>query len=220
VLASEGDFAIVGKGTVTKVFQIDGKEVHLTFMNALHAPSLSANLVSVSQFDKAGYYLTFGGGSVVIREGGAGETILKGCGSAGMYVLQATEIYANISTAQPTSLKNWHRRLVHGSPGTIEEMRSNNLVSGLDITDHALDGRCLSCRAGRQHTHPYDGKSDANIPPLDLVTFSAMRPREAPPKACPKNSGIFASKTLRRRGSGASKTLNRTGVVTCKAKFA
>ncbi|KAJ7761857.1 hypothetical protein B0H14DRAFT_3594770 [Mycena olivaceomarginata] len=33
-LASEGDFAIVGKGTVTKVFKVDGKVVHLTFRNA------------------------------------------------------------------------------------------------------------------------------------------------------------------------------------------
>ncbi|KAJ7775251.1 hypothetical protein B0H14DRAFT_3508447 [Mycena olivaceomarginata] len=45
-LASEGDFAIVGKGTVTKVFNVGGKEVHITFSNALHAPTLSANLVS------------------------------------------------------------------------------------------------------------------------------------------------------------------------------
>ncbi|KAJ7736927.1 hypothetical protein B0H16DRAFT_1214845, partial [Mycena metata] len=48
-LASEGDFAIVGKGNVKKVFRVDGKLVHVTFTNVLHAPSLSANLVSVSQ---------------------------------------------------------------------------------------------------------------------------------------------------------------------------
>ncbi|KAJ7716631.1 hypothetical protein B0H16DRAFT_1278867, partial [Mycena metata] len=47
-LASEGDFTIVGKGNVRMVFQVDGKLVHVTFTNVLHAPSLSANLVSVT----------------------------------------------------------------------------------------------------------------------------------------------------------------------------
>jgi hypothetical protein len=91
-LASEGDFVIVGKGTVTKVFNVGGKEVHITFANALHAPTLSANLVSVSQLDTAGCYSTFGGGGAIIREGSVGETILEGRGSAGMYVLEATTL--------------------------------------------------------------------------------------------------------------------------------
>ncbi|KAJ7352685.1 hypothetical protein DFH08DRAFT_644685, partial [Mycena albidolilacea] len=80
----------IGKGTVTKVFNVGGKEVHITFSNALHAPTLSANLVSVSQLDAMGCYATFGAGGVVIREGSAGEIILEGHGSAGMYVLEAT----------------------------------------------------------------------------------------------------------------------------------
>ncbi|KAJ7933295.1 hypothetical protein B0H13DRAFT_2306972 [Mycena leptocephala] len=47
-LSSEGDFPVIGKGTVTKLFHVTGKTVHITFKNALHAPSLSANLISVS----------------------------------------------------------------------------------------------------------------------------------------------------------------------------
>jgi hypothetical protein len=53
-LSSDGDFAIVGKGTVNKIFRVAGRAVHITFLNALHAPSLAANMVSVSQFDRAG----------------------------------------------------------------------------------------------------------------------------------------------------------------------
>ncbi|KAJ7623973.1 hypothetical protein DFH06DRAFT_1340299 [Mycena polygramma] len=74
-LASEGDFAIVGKGNIKMVFRVDGRLVHVTFTNALHAPSLSANLVSVSQLDKAGCYSTFGGGEVSVRDGD--ETLLR-----------------------------------------------------------------------------------------------------------------------------------------------
>src|ERR1700761_939911 len=93
-LASEGDFSLVGKGSVTKVFKVDGKLVHLTFKNALHAPSLAANLISVSQLDVAGYYSTFGGGNVDICEGSYGQTILNGRGSAEMYVIEAVDTHA------------------------------------------------------------------------------------------------------------------------------
>lgn len=150
--------------------------MNLTFRNALHAPSLSANLVSVSQFDKAGYYSTFGGGEVTIRKGEGGAPLLSGRGSAGMYVLEAKTTHANISTANPASLGDWHRRMVHGSPDTIEEMCSKNLVDGLDITDHKLGGKCISCRDGRHHTRPYDGHSNPNVPPLHLVAFDLWGP--------------------------------------------
>jgi hypothetical protein len=55
-------------------------------------------------------------------------------------------------------------------------MASKGLVSGLDITDHTLDGKCIACRAGRQHTRPYDGHSEPDVPPLDLVAFDLWGP--------------------------------------------
>ncbi|KAJ7623972.1 hypothetical protein DFH06DRAFT_1008743, partial [Mycena polygramma] len=93
-----------------------------------------------------------------------------------MYVLEAENTHANISTAKPTSLENWHRRMAHASPAVIEEMRTKGLVDGLDITDHKLDGKCIACRAGRQHTRPYDGHTEADVPPLHLVAFDLWGP--------------------------------------------
>lgn len=62
------------------------------------------------------------------------------------------------------------------SPATIEEMRTKGLVDGLDMTDHKLDGKCVACRAGRQHTRPYDGHTDTHVPPLHLVAFDLWGP--------------------------------------------
>ncbi|KAJ6479829.1 hypothetical protein C8R45DRAFT_1156024 [Mycena sanguinolenta] len=102
-LASDGDFTIVGKGTVTKRFIINGKEAHITFRNALHTPSLSANLISVSQLDKAGCYSVFGSGGVIIRQGEAGEEILKGRGSGGIQRRSRTGIVVLHMQAQTRS---------------------------------------------------------------------------------------------------------------------
>ncbi len=64
----DGDFDIVGKGSVTKSYLVDGKMRKLTYTHAIHTPTLSANLVSVSAFDKAGLTITFERGRAVIRK--------------------------------------------------------------------------------------------------------------------------------------------------------
>ncbi len=102
-LASEGDFAIVGKGTVICTFEVGGRKVTLTFKNALHAPSLSASLISISQFDRSGYYSLFGGGEVIITMGRSGKPILHGRGSAGMYVLDPCDNFALLLTLETST---------------------------------------------------------------------------------------------------------------------
>ncbi|PBK93560.1 hypothetical protein ARMGADRAFT_1101663 [Armillaria gallica] len=52
-IEGKGTFEILGQGTVTKTFRLDGKDVKLTFKNALHSLSLAANLISMSTLDKA-----------------------------------------------------------------------------------------------------------------------------------------------------------------------
>ncbi|KAF7372293.1 Gag-Pol polyprotein [Mycena venus] len=160
-LSSNGDFAIVGKGTVNKMFRVAGRRtVNITFKNALHAPSLSANLISVSQLDKAGYWSKFGGGEVGVYEGKDGMMLLRGRGSDGMYILDVDNTHAKISTTKPVNLAKWHGRMVHSDVDTIREMHAKGLVDNLDITNMTVEGKCISCRAGRQHARPYDGHTD------------------------------------------------------------
>ena len=49
--AVDGDFEIVGEGTVTKDYLVNGQTKKLTYTHAIHTPTLNANLVSVSTFD-------------------------------------------------------------------------------------------------------------------------------------------------------------------------
>jgi len=61
-----GDFAILGEGKVKQWYLVEGQEKAITYTQALHTPALSANLISVSTFDKAGLTTTFSGGRGVI----------------------------------------------------------------------------------------------------------------------------------------------------------
>ena len=60
--AIDGEFEIVGEGTVNKRYLVDGKEKQITYTRAIHTPTLNTNLISVSAFDRAGMTVTFGDG--------------------------------------------------------------------------------------------------------------------------------------------------------------
>ena len=64
--AIDGGFEIIGEGSVFQRYKVDGKERDITYTRALHAPTLNANLVSVSALDRAGLLITFGNGQGVV----------------------------------------------------------------------------------------------------------------------------------------------------------
>ncbi len=66
--AVDGGFDIIGEGTVTKHYIIDGKEKKLSYTQAIHTPTLNANLISVSAFDRAGLTVTFSGSCGVVQK--------------------------------------------------------------------------------------------------------------------------------------------------------
>ena len=179
--ADDGNFDIVGEGTVIQRYLVDGKEKKVTYTRALHTPTLNANLISVSAFDRAGLTTTFGHGRGVIRKDD-GTAVLTGRGQKGMYVVEPINDdtpgipLALTSLSQPTSLEQWHRRLTHCSPSTIQEMVSGNLVEGLKVSSSDLRGRCEDCVLGRQTRRPFDGVSERDVDPLSLVSFDLWGP--------------------------------------------
>ena len=155
-------------------------ERKITYTNALHTPTLNANLVSIGALDKAGLTTTFGNGQGITRRAN-GEVILAGKNVNGMYILESIEYTTHTplamrSLSQPTSLEQWHRRLTHCSPLTIQEMANKGLVDGLRISDLALTGKCEDCILGRQTRRPFDGATEKNLEPLDLIAFDLWGP--------------------------------------------
>jgi hypothetical protein len=143
-------------------------------------PTLNANLISVGALDKAGLTTTFGNGKgVTCKIDGA--VILSGRNVNGMYLLENVDnppdsTIAMTSLSKPTSLEQWHRRLTHCSPLTIQEMARHNLVDGLIISDTTINGKCEDCILGRQTHRPFDGKTKKDLGPLDLVAFDLWGP--------------------------------------------
>ena len=178
--AEDGNFEIIGEGSVTQRYHVEGKEQDITYTRALHTPALNANLVSVSAFDKAGLTTTFGNGKGVVRNTD-GTVVLSGNNVNGMYLLETLDDIPKIpivmtSLSQPVSLEQWHRRFTHCSPMTIHDLANNNLVDGLNISEMTLTGKCEDCVMGRQTRRPFDGVTEKNLAPLDLVAFDLWGP--------------------------------------------
>ena len=179
--AVDGNFEIVGEGNVVQCYQVNGKEQEITYTRALHTPTLNANLVSVSAFDKAGLTTTFGDGKGVVRKAD-GTPVLVGRHINGMYLLETIRDIPDkpfamaSSLSQPTSLEQWHRRLAHCSPLTIQDMASRNLVDGLRISETTVSGKCEDCILGRQTRRPFDGATEKDLAPLELVAFDLWGP--------------------------------------------
>jgi hypothetical protein len=62
-------FDIIGLGTVLKdVVAPDGRSHIIILQNVIHAPSLTANLISISRLDRVGLTMEIGGGSIVFLD--------------------------------------------------------------------------------------------------------------------------------------------------------
>ena len=92
--AENGGFEIIGKGTVTQKYRVDGKEKAMTYTRALHTPTLNANLVSISALDNAGLTVNFGQGLGVARKPD-GTVVLAGKNMNGMYLLDSVDCNAS-----------------------------------------------------------------------------------------------------------------------------
>ena len=178
--AKDGNFEIVGEGNVVQRYNVDGKDRKITYTRALHTPTLNANLVSISALDRAGITTTFGGGRGIAKKAD-GTVVLAGKNVNGMYLLETLNdkpdtSFAMTSTSHPTSLEQWHQRLTHCSTSTIQEMATRNLVDGLKITETSVSGHCEDCIMGRQTRRPFDGETEKDLEPLELVSFDIWGP--------------------------------------------
>ena len=55
-------------------------------------------------------------------------------------------------------------------------MAKHSLVDGLIISETAINRKCEDCIVGRQMWHPFDGETEKDLKPLDLVAFNLWGP--------------------------------------------
>jgi len=105
-------FSILGIGDVEIKVVFNNVENTLTFRDALHAPDITANLLSISKMDVAGWHAMFGDQRVCFYKGKS--EIFGGILKNGLYFVNRSFSMAipTALTAQslrsPTNLATWH----------------------------------------------------------------------------------------------------------------
>jgi hypothetical protein len=112
------NFTILGTGNVELKVVFNGVEHTLTFHDALHAPDIMANLLSISKMDLAGWNAVFGDGRVQFFNKEKVE-VFVGTLKNGLYLVNGS-FNVSIPTAltarslqSPADIDVWHRWFAH-----------------------------------------------------------------------------------------------------------
>jgi hypothetical protein len=92
-VARGGKFKISETGWVEKRVIFDGHVMSLAFKNAIHAPDLNHNLISIERLDKAGCYSVFGRGGMMCLNH-EGKQLLSGIAAGSEGTMYEVEIYS------------------------------------------------------------------------------------------------------------------------------
>jgi hypothetical protein len=136
----------------------------LTLNNIIYNPEATANIVSISKLDEAGYKTTVDGGEMLITFNG-NPVCRETKDSLGIYVL--TSYYVQPPTDSillfhsPTAsetLRQLHERFGHVNVKTIIDMINNDVAEGLPTNRPSFDSthfECPYCVAGKSTRLPF-----------------------------------------------------------------
>jgi hypothetical protein len=167
----ETSLKILGVGRVRKVFTHEGHDVELIFKNVLHCLNITYDLVSISEINKKGYKVEFGGGLAKFYSPD-GVHFLTGTATDGLYLLPVKEAAGMVarSLRKPVDIETWHRCFSHAGMHRIDIMHRKGLVDGLDIVGPVtVDDKCEDCLVGKAVRRPFDGEVEREGEILERV---------------------------------------------------
>ena len=151
--------AVLGRGTVSVRFEVDGKEYVHHLRNTLYTPNAPNCLISLSRLDDAGGKVEFDKGMCWIRNKD-GMVVGTGRKHHRLYLLAARAILtkekANLATTGKHTWDQWHRRYGHISVTTLRQLEKEGLVNGLDIDQSSIPSlSCVACIQAKQAHHTF-----------------------------------------------------------------
>lgn len=151
VVANESRVPVACSGDVDIVSDLD---CHITVKNALCVPSLTTNLLSVSELIRNGNNVVFEEKHCYIRDKNDALVAIADL-TDGVYKLRLKTRECLLAAAAVTG-KLWHRRLAHINSQDMNKMR-NGLVDGLlyEGSFNVTKSQCTTCCEGKQSRLPF-----------------------------------------------------------------
>lgn len=178
VTAEGRTFRIEGCGRVRKWVTYNGETTEILFENALHAPDLSHNLISLGCLVRKGVRIGLEGDGAIMRTP-SGDPFMKCTLDGAMFTVpfvQPPTAMVARSLNKPADLETWHRRLAHVSESIVRGMIRDATVEGLTITKTTVNGKCEDCILGKHARRPFDSKPEPESAPYERVAFDIWGP--------------------------------------------
>ena len=184
---SEVDFGnlerakIAGFGDIVIKINNPKSNKDIKIKNVLHVPDLGYQLLSVQNWDLAGYSTVFENKTCVIKDK---HTILAtGTLKNGLYKLDVERIDTrHVKALAARTLRSLHEQLAHVSPGVISKMKQLGLIDAPFLEEKDVkDFFCQGCMTGKGHRDPFPKKSSSKSTKLlELIHSDVSGPMETP----------------------------------------
>lgn len=172
-VANETKVPVVCSGDVDIVSELNN---HITVKNVLCVPSLTTNLLSVSELIKNGNNVIFDEKHCYIRNKN-NDLVATADLSEGVYKLRLQTRSCLLTV--PVSGKLWHRRLAHINSQDMQKMR-NGIVNGLNYesTIDITKSQCITCCEGKQMRLPFSHVGERSTETLHKIHSDVCGPME------------------------------------------
>ena len=165
-----------GRELVHIEFKVGAKINTIELCDVKHAPDALNNLISIGCLTDKGNSATFNGTSiefntwarVIFAQGQKHGRLF--CMKA--WVTQSGKAQDFAVTAKGRSWDKWHRILGHININSIKMLKTNDLVTGLDINETEEHSQCKACIQGKWHVEPFPKKAEDMVDQISDVTVS------------------------------------------------
>jgi hypothetical protein len=152
----------------------DGQTKYLKYV--LHVPTITKNLVSVSQMVEQGLQVTFNPNGCFVKDMNQGKLIAKGERNGQMFTLDVNMPKVNFMLfthgKRTGNIRIWHKRVDHVNLQRLKLMEKQNLVGNLPKfgTKEVMLKVCEACQLGKQARHPFLAQTThVSCKPLEMI---------------------------------------------------
>lgn len=148
--------AAKGRGTIDAELYNGTMWIKRQLLNVLWVPNLcEIGLISLGVLTDRGFKIEMKDKSLKVIDNN--KVILTG--NRNYNNLYSLKIRMIEQTAHIGSIKLWHERLAHVSPGTVLRMEKSNIVKGMEKMDTKEKFFCEGCAYGKMCKQPYKSKT-------------------------------------------------------------
>ncbi|GLB42029.1 putative mitochondrial protein [Lyophyllum shimeji] len=171
----------VGRGTVVLISKVGDREIPITLKDAVHAPAMPYNLVSLGRTTNGSLDVVLRGNELRVIDTKKKIVIMRGLKTAEhLYRLDARvgapaapDIALTVRSAR--TWEDWHRIFGHMAMKSVKLLKSKEMVVGMNVKGRFSESAtCEACIKAKHHVRSLPDKSETVYSEIGEMTFADL----------------------------------------------